>query len=179
VESESLQPHLDEAQRALKLALDQACDVDLGQVDTGELIRIEETLALASKAAKQAVSVRLRMRRGRDEERGLREQTIPEPSAESASGITQRVFDDIRGKRWRVFAVHPSTPTAERAALPESFRQGWLSFEASDEMRRVAPIPPKWEELPIEELRMLCHRADSAPKRINALGSAQSKEKRG
>ena len=176
MESESLQPHLDEAQKALRVALDQACDVDLGQVDTGELIRIEETLALASKAAKQAVSVRLRMRKRRED--GDAGPGKPAPSAEAASEISQRVFDDVSGKRWRVFAVHPSTPTAERAALPESFRQGWLSFEATDEMRRIAPIPPKWEDLPIEELRLLCYRANSAPKRINALG-AQVRENRG
>ena len=158
METESLQPQIDEAQRALGIALDEACAVDMEEVDTGELIRIEETLALASKAAKQAVSLRLRRRNKRAAE------TM---SAAGAAAVTHRIFDDIRGKRWHVFAVHPSVATTERVALPETFRQGWLSFKSNDEMRRVAPIPDKWEELSIDDLRLLCHRAGPA-KRANA-----------
>ena len=80
-----------------------------------------------------------------------------------------RVFDDIRGKRWRAFAVYPSSATVERAALPEAYRKGWLSFESSDEMRRVAPIPENWGDLSIDELQQLCHGAGSAPKRVNTI----------
>jgi hypothetical protein len=43
------QAALKQAQKAFETALDEACGVDLKQVDTGELIRIEETLALASR----------------------------------------------------------------------------------------------------------------------------------
>lgn len=159
MESGSLQPALDEAQKALQTALDQACDVDLSEVDTGELIRIEETLSHASKAAKDAVSLRLK-RRAR---LGAKPEIEPEP-------ITHRVFDDIRGKRWHTFAVHSSEATVERAGLPEAFRQGWLVFESNDEVRRVAPIPTKWEELSIDELRQICFSAAAAPRRIAVRG---------
>jgi hypothetical protein len=160
MESESLQPQLDVAQHSLEKALAEACGVDLRQIDTGELIRIEETLATASKAAKDAVSVRLKLR-----SRRMREQRAPADDARRAS---QRIFDDIRGKRWHVYAVHPSIATAERVALPEGFRDGWLTFESADEMRRVAPIPEGWEELPIDDLRQLCYKAPATPKRARA-----------
>lgn len=161
MESESLQPQLDVAQATLEKALAEACGIDLREIDTGELIRIEETLATASRAAKDAVSVRLKLRTHRTGKPRTKTPDV-EPRA------TQRVFEDIRGKRWHVFAVRPSVPTAERVALPEAFRQGWLSFEASDEMRRVAPIPDGWEELTIDDLRQLCHKAPSTPKRIQS-----------
>jgi hypothetical protein len=159
MESESLQPQLDLAQKTLEQALAEACGIDLHDIDTGELIRIEETLATASKAAKDAVSVRLKLR--------ARRKQSPARAPDMERRATQRIFDDIRGKRWRVYAVHPTHSTPERVALPEAFRDGWLSFETADETRRVAPIPVGWEELAIDELRQLCHKAPSTPKRIN------------
>ena len=165
METESLQPALEQAQKALRTALDEACDVDLSKVDTGELIRIEETLANASKAAKDAVSIRLKRRSRR-----------PAPSQEEPEPITHRVFDDIRGKRWHTFAVHGSEATVERAALPEAFRHGWLVFESNDEVRRVAPVPDKWEELSTEELRQLCYNAAGAPRRIAVRGNPREND---
>ena len=162
MESQSLQPTLMQAQKALETALDEACGVDLKQVDTGELIRIEETLALASSAAKAAVSVRLRLR----SERVKKKQSAAKPAVASDADkpIGHRIFEDIRGKRWHAFAVQSST-TADRAALPDSFRQGWLVFESHDELRRIAPIPEKWDELSTDDLRLLCHKAEASPRR--------------
>ena len=59
-----------------------------------------------------------------------------------------------------------SPETVERASLPDSFRAGWLVFESDDELRRVAPIPEKWEELDTDTLRELCFKAPSAPRRM-------------
>jgi len=163
---------LEQAQKALEVALDEACGVDVSKVDTGELIRIEETLAAARDAAKQAVSFRLKRRR----ERGSSPADAPEAMAVTADmsvppdEITQRVFDDLRGKRWRAFAVNPTALSSESGAIPEAFRRGWLSFESADEMRRVAPAPANWQHLTIEELRVLCAKAPAAPKRLNNLG---------
>ena len=167
MEGEVLQPHLEHAQKALETALDEACGVDLKKVNTDELIRIEETLATATKAAKEVVSIRLRRRQQRGGKPRQAEPTerVQGPAADVLPGIRQRIFDDFRGKRWRVFAVYPTTSTIDPAALPAAFREGWLSFESEDEKRRIAPIPEGWEELSTEELRLLCHRARKAPKR--------------
>lgn len=167
MESQPLQPTLAQAQKALETALDEACGVDLKKVDTGELIRIEETLSIASEAAKEAVSVRLRLR----SERVKKKQGAVKPAAaaDTDKPVAHRVFEDIRGKRWHAFAVQSSPTTAERSALPDSFRQGWLVFESVDELRRVAPIPERWEELTTDDLRQLCHQAESAPRRTGPL----------
>jgi hypothetical protein len=57
-----LQPTLERAESRLKSALDEACQTDVERVNTGELIRVEEVLAIANEAAKEAVSVRRRLR---------------------------------------------------------------------------------------------------------------------
>lgn len=160
-ESETLQPTLAQAQDAIKAALDEACGVDIHKIDTGEMIRIEETLAAASKAAKEAVSVRLRLRSER-----AKKQSGSAPDAPAADqAVGHRIFEDIRGKRWHAFAVRTSADTAERADLPDAFRAGWLVFESSDEMRRVAPVPQGWEQLSSDELQELCHHAPASPRR--------------
>jgi len=161
---DELQPHLAQAQQALDSALEEACGVDLKRVDTDEMIRIEEVLTVASEAAKQVVSVRLRRRdqRAQDSEASSVAAAAP---ADMPPTMVQRVFDDIRGKRWRVFAVYPSMSTLDRSALPAPYRDGWLSFESDDEKRRIAPIPARWHELDIEDLRLLCFKAERAPRR--------------
>jgi hypothetical protein len=170
MESQSLQPQIDEAQKALGIALEEACGSELDEVDTGELIRIEESLAVAMKAAKQAVSLRLRRRN----QRAVSDQSAAggaqsRPNAAESPAVTHRIFDDIRGRRWHVFAVHPSTATTERVALPAAYREGWLSFKSNEEIRRVAPIPDKWEELSIDDLRLLCYRAGVSTTRVRGL----------
>jgi hypothetical protein len=58
-----LRPSLGETELQLQSALDEVCeDTVIENVDTGELIRIEETLAIASDAAKQAISLRKKIR---------------------------------------------------------------------------------------------------------------------
>jgi hypothetical protein len=170
METEPLQPKLEEAQKRLEAALDEACAVDIQHLDTGELIRMEETLVNATKAAKDAVSMRLRMRSERKGEGDpAMFEKLPRPEV-VIEPVTRRSFDDIQGIRWQAFAVHPSVALSDRAALPERFRTGWLSFESEREMRRVAPIPVNWELLSIDELRELCQRGESAPKRVDNLG---------
>jgi hypothetical protein len=158
MQRDSLQPRLEEAQRALDTALEEACGVDVRRANTGEMIRIEETLAIATNAAKEVVSVRLRRR--------TRETKAPRPEIQRLSerGI-DRVFDDTRGKRWHAYAVHPSAGALQGAALREEFRQGWLCFESHDQLRRFTPIPLNWEDLAVEDLRQLCQKAERAAKR--------------
>jgi hypothetical protein len=65
-ETEPLRDKLGKAEHRLEAALGEVCTDGVGgsirKPDTGELIRIDETLALASEAAKQAISLRRRMR---------------------------------------------------------------------------------------------------------------------
>jgi hypothetical protein len=180
MEIESLQPQIDEAQKALGTALDEACARELDEVDTGELIRIEESLAVAIKAAKQAVSLRLRRRNQRTaSDKSAAGGSQSQSTAGESPAATHRIFDDIRGKRWHVFAVHPSTATVERVALPPSYRDGWLSFKSNEEIRRVAPIPDKWEELSIDDLRLLCYKAGASTSRVKGIDATLEPKSRG
>lgn len=57
-----LSPALMNTELQLQSALEEVCeDVSIPQTDTDELIRIEETLAIATDAAKRAISLRKRI----------------------------------------------------------------------------------------------------------------------
>ena len=59
-----LHPTLQATESKLKEALDEVCeDTDVKKQDTGELIRIEETLDAAREEAKRAISLRRRIKR--------------------------------------------------------------------------------------------------------------------
>lgn len=58
----TLQPALQDAERLLRESLSEVCHTDPMRADTGEMIRLDEMLAIAGDAAKRAVSLRRRMR---------------------------------------------------------------------------------------------------------------------
>jgi hypothetical protein len=59
---ESLRPILDDAQTRLEQHLDDVCKDNPRTESTGELIKLEETLSLAAEAAKEAISLRRRIK---------------------------------------------------------------------------------------------------------------------
>lgn len=63
-----LTPALAHTELQLQSALEEVCeDVSIPQAGTDELIRIEETLAIASEAAKRAISLRQRIDADQDD----------------------------------------------------------------------------------------------------------------
>jgi hypothetical protein len=149
---EELRPKLERARKTLDEALSRACDADVRNADTGELIRIEEVLAIANEAAKEAISVRRRL--GEDARR-----RPPDDARE-----THREIEDARGVRWVAFAVYPRT-AAGRAPLHNRFQNGWLAFDSGMETRRIAPIPDGWRDMSDGDLCQLCDTAEVAPRR--------------
>lgn len=150
-----LRPQLGHAKNTLKSALESACDTDVDRADTGELIRLEETLAIANEAAKEAVSIRRR----------LSSEGAEFTSSLTEASPTHRQVEDEHGVRWDIFAVRPSQREG-RSAVQERFRDGWLTFDSGGETRRVAPIPADWERLDPKELLRLCAAAETAPRRV-------------
>jgi hypothetical protein len=144
------QPHLDDAKDRLRSALDEACAADVDDADTGELIRVEEVLAIANEAAKEAISVKRRLRMKSSDRAG-----------DEAGQPAPREVQDARGFRWNVFEVRPSA-TQGRATLPQRFQSGWLAFDTGEETRRLAPIPDAWESMSDEQLLVLWHKAEVA-----------------
>ncbi len=56
---DDLEPRLRAAEESLGASLEEVCaDQSPEEMDTGELIRVEETLAIAAEAAKEAVTLR-------------------------------------------------------------------------------------------------------------------------
>ena len=67
-EGRSLRPQLHRLEDKITEAIDEVCDAPaVSELNTGELIRIEESLAIAADAAKEAVSLRRRLRRDSDD----------------------------------------------------------------------------------------------------------------
>lgn len=168
--TDTLAPQLAAAERTLKEVLDDACEArPVDQVDTGELIRIEEMLAIASDAAKKAISIRRKRRQntppGLDAQEPNGRAAAQMSGLEEAPGGTHRVFVDGNGEQWDVWAVYPKARGTPNAVLRGSYRQGWLCLESARQKRRLSPIPPGWESLPDEELRALCEGADVVPSR--------------
>jgi hypothetical protein len=166
-----LQPEFREAAETLEQALSEACaSKPADEADTGELIRVEEMLAVAGEAARRAISIRRKAR-----EAAETGDTTPEAGegAVGQSGVMHRLFDDVRGVRWDVWAVYPEGRPAQLSALPGTFQTGWLVFESAGEKRRLGPIPADWQSLPPDELERLCERANVAPRRTRTQGGLE------
>jgi hypothetical protein len=153
-----------EAQQLLKDTLEQACSADVTSADTEQLIRLEEILAIADGAAKQAISIKRRIRR--DRERA--------PRRGSGAEAGQRRFLDAAGVMWDVRAIYPSA-TPGRIRLPEPFESGWLAFESPKEKRRLSPIPDGWTTRSDDGLRLLCQSAHVVPARLPGGGAAEER----
>jgi hypothetical protein len=163
--SDPLRPDFREAAETLEQALTEACaSKSAHEADTGELIRVEEMLALAGDAARRAISIRRKARKDAESE-GSSPGIIDESIANQPDAVTHRLFDDARGTRWDVWAVYPEARPSQLTALPGTFQTGWLVFESISEKRRLSPIPSNWQSLAPGELERLCERAETASRR--------------
>lgn len=179
-ERDAFEPELDQAQKELADALSEACRADVKRANTGELIRIEEVLAIANEAAKTAVSIRRRRSRHLNEVADAPDSAPPTRSVDAEQPLPtsalldleppagHRVFRDGAGTSWEAFAVYPSAQSQSRARLPGPYRNGWLAFECASEKRRLSPIPEGWQSLAEPELIALCERAERVRRRTHA-----------
>jgi len=151
VRDHELNPSIGQAQEALMIAMEAACRVDLRNADTGELIRVEEALQAASKAAKEFISLRLKQRSEREQAK---------PAIQRDAPVGKRMVADEMGTEWEVVAVYPSSRGVDQRTLPERFAQGWLLFQHGNEVRRHAPVPENWIVMSDADLRLLFQKAD-------------------
>ena len=162
-QGEPLASELREAEATMDRALEEACTgaKPAGEVETGELIHVEELLATAADAAKRAVS--LRRRRRVDTNRV--QATLAYAEAALRLGASHRTVTDARGVRWDVFAVHPEAHQSLNVTLQGTYQQGWLCFNAGPDTRRLSPIPDGWQTLSEDALVRMVERAEPAPQR--------------
>jgi hypothetical protein len=181
--TDPLVPELREAEQALDAALDEACDTKpAAEVDTGELIRVEEMLEIASEAAKRAVSLRRRRRAdGAGKKAPSAKGVMADAEASASPGAPHRSVTDAAGVAWDVFAVYPEARLSPHSQLKGTFAQGWLCYDSGTEKRRLSPIPENWQALSDAELVRLAERAEVAGRRARRLGEqpGPSEERRG
>ena len=75
--------------------------------------------------------------------------------------MASRNFRDTTGMHWHVWNTVPISG----AVINPGFEKGWLTFESdSGALRRLAPVPSGWEELPAERLILLLQNAKAVPR---------------
>jgi len=92
---------------------------------------------------------------------------------------TLRRFRDAGGVLWDAWSVVPENierrfeapagpphgverrhRNERRVSLGPRLAHGWLTFQSRDERRRLAPIPPGWDQLSDADLARLCEHAE-------------------
>jgi hypothetical protein len=168
---DDVQPVLHTVEEELERQLHDVCEnQEVSNETTGELLRLEEALLSAARAAKETISLR-RERRETMRRRATRAGEVQAPVPTSTEEPTPH---DVRsfaaeGKRWRVWAVRPGharpVKDAERTLLGE-YQSGWLVFETEDGARRRLPnYPADWMHSTDDALRELLTRATEAKRR--------------
>lgn len=183
-ERDPLEPMLREAEADLANRLEEACAMrDVGEETTGELMRLEETLLEAARAAKQAVSVRRRRRSLRGASGPGRDDGRATAAVQGDQASSVRDFVDEERVEWRVWEVIPSQmhgglPGAQHHHTLGDFQAGWLAFEAigTGQRRRLRDYPRDWNKLSNDALEDLLARAEVA--RPPRQQSGQSDERR-
>jgi hypothetical protein len=147
----NLRPRLEEAQKALDAALEEACETDIQSDDISQLMRLEERLTVAREAANNVITTL--------------QQLVPEQRQDDApQRDAHRVFVDDRGVQWDAFAVYPSRSKG-RETLPPPYDQGWLAIQCPEGIRRLTPIPQGWQECSRDEFCRLLESAPLTPRR--------------
>lgn len=75
--------------------------------------------------------------------------------------MPSKEFTDASGMNWRVWNTVP----VSGAVINPGFDKGWLTFESEGgALRRLAPIPPGWDHLPMSRLVELLNTANEVPR---------------
>jgi hypothetical protein len=75
--------------------------------------------------------------------------------------VAARIFEDSAGDVWEVFEVQ--RVTGQALGVSAGLERGWLSFVSGVKRRRLAPVPPDWQTVPVSELERLCAAARAVP----------------
>ena len=177
-----LTPALEKAKAELAKHLDEACERDPDDAAEGsvdELLRLEEELLAAARAADEAVRLRRQM-----QERGnaadlpsmTASPSVAPPPADSGGRV--REFRDTQNRAWRVWEVRPGVgrPLSDLRRYLGDYVNGWLAFGCLDNdiRKRLASYPANWLELSDRDLEGLLNRAadvrrkETRPSNVNA-----------
>ena len=170
-EPDPLRPMLATVEVELEHRLAEACSHAVAEESTAELMRLEETLSEAARAAKQAVSLRRRLRseaESADEQADEAEADAPAALSMAPADAGVRELRDASGVEWRIWAVTSEQMHASRSGGDHlgEYKDGWLTFEAvtGEERRRLPHYPGDWNEITDEMLERLLERAERVRK---------------
>jgi hypothetical protein len=177
---EDVEPALRRVEADLARRLEEACDDidrrELGQESMDELLRLEEDLLAAARAAEEAVRLRRQLADRPSTSRGSDASTAPAPEpppSEATTVYRVREFTDNEGRQWRVWQVRPrSGGRANAERYLGQYVKGWLAFEllAGDLRKRLPSFPEDWLRMRDEELEDLRWRAVDVPTRKDRPG---------
>jgi hypothetical protein len=169
-----LKPALKKAEAELARHLDEACEThpdDVAQGSVDELLRLEDELLAAARAADEADRLRRRLsERGSAERDAQGTQPIEAPAPPPAeAGGRVREFRDRRARAWRVWEVRPGVgrPLSELHRYLGDYVNGWLAFGCLDNdlRKRLPKFPPDWLRMSDRELEALLYQAIEVPTR--------------
>jgi hypothetical protein len=183
---DSVEPALRKAEADLARHLEEACEdieqKDLSQESMDELLRLEDELLAAARAAAEAARLRRQLGERPAAERPPAErppdsaaeatraaEPAPAPAPDAESVYRVREFKGSGGEEWRVWQVRPGS--SGRAANPERYLgeyvQGWLAFELlqGDVRKRLPGFPADWLSMSDTDLARLLPQAVDVPRR--------------
>jgi hypothetical protein len=178
-----VEPALRRAEAKLAQHLEEACEdieqKDLSQESMDELLRLEDELLAAARAAAEAV----RLRRKLGDRPGMgaesREGAAAEPPGPAdLPGSRLRDFRDAEGREWRVWEVRPGS--TERQTGPARYLgeyvKGWLAFESlqGDARKRLPNHPTDWFRMTDADLSRLLPGAVDVARRKPRAGAAEA-----
>ena len=74
--------------------------------------------------------------------------------------IGPRTFRDARDMEWEVRAITPAHHDRRAPVVRADHANGWLLFTLGLERRRLAPLPPNWNEAGEADLKRWCETAE-------------------
>jgi hypothetical protein len=84
--------------------------------------------------------------------------------------MANKDFKDGADMNWRVWNTVPISG----AVINPGFEKGWLTFESEGgALRRLAPIPPGWDQLSPERLIELLRAASEVPRHTGPMRRVQ------
>jgi hypothetical protein len=171
-----VQPALRKAEAELAHHLQEACEdpENIDERSTDELLRLEEELLAAARAADKTIRLRQQLDDGGGQAapRGSaqKETETPPASAPGEPGATRvREFRTASGSEWRVWEVRPGAGGRPSKAelYPADYVNGWLAFELlqGEGRKRLPNFTPKWSDAADADLERLLEQAVEVPKR--------------
>ena len=83
--------------------------------------------------------------------------------------MAHRTIVDEQEQVWDVFAVSTVASTARRVLVQADLQSGWLAFQCGEQRRRLAPLPPGWDEMSDTALRALMDKASPIASRVTRI----------